>query len=267
MAVEFQNPVRFLDTKSLITNLIITTLTVAVSVIALIATTNFTGPLPVSINQTTTEKASAFDVTGESEIATSPDEAQVSLGITVDGFTVADTQDQANQIINNVNQAVRNLGVDREDISTQQYSINPRYDFSEPGNQRITGYSVNTSLLVKVTDFDQLNQIIDAATAQGANQVGGISFSVSEEKEREIRKQAREEAIADAKQSAKELANLADMKLGRVINVYESQLGQPQPVYRALEADLAVSNEAAPTQIEPGSTTLRYSVTLSFETL
>lgn len=250
--------------KKIVTALIITFVTVGGGIMV----TRLTGPVPLSVTQTLTQKESTFDVTGESEITSVPDQVEVRLGVNAQGVTVQAAQEQANQVINQVTKQLKGLGVDDKDIKTQNYNIYPNYDFRGE-SQRITGYQVNADLLVKLTDFDKLNQAIDLATAQGANQVGGISFSLSKEKEDELRKQAREEAINDAKDSAQELARLAGVKLGKVVNVYESPTSQPTPMFRdatmALESSGAMPEE--PTQIQPGSTTFNYTVTLSYETL
>jgi uncharacterized protein YggE len=242
-------------------------ITIVVAVSSIIVTSKFIGPLPIAVSQTTTEKASTFDITGTSEIATIPDQAEVTVGITVNQNTVAAAQNQANQVINNITESVRQLGVTSEDIKTVNFNVNPRYNY-DANPAEIEGYSVATSVRVKVKDLDKINQVIDTATANGANRVNGISFTISDEKEEELRKQARKEAIEDAKESAKELANLADMRLGKIVDISENNTsGADQPIMYA-RAELAVADAGeAPTSVEPGSTSYTYQVTLSYETL
>ncbi|HEX7017837.1 MAG TPA: SIMPL domain-containing protein [Patescibacteria group bacterium] len=225
------------------------------------------GPLPISVSQTTTQKESSFFVTGESEIVTVPDEAQVSVGIEAQASTVAQAQAQTNQVISAITDQLSDLGIAKEDIKTTNYNVNPQYDFNS-GTNRITGYMVSSNLRIKVKELDKVNQVIDSATGAGANRIGGITFTLSEEKEEELVKQARKEAIEDAKEDAQELASLAGMKLGRIINVSEDRGGQPMPLMmqRSVSFDAMGGAEEA-TQVEPGSTTFKYTVTLSYETL
>lgn len=240
--------------------------TVAFAILAAVGTSKVVGPLPLSISQVTTNKMSSFDVSGESELITVPDQAEVSVGISTRESTVAVAQDRANTVINAISQAVRQLGVEDDDIKTLDYSIYPEYDYESP-TRAILGYSVNTTLRIKVKDLQQINQVIDTATANGANQVNGVQFSLSEEKENELTSQARAEAIADAHANAEELADLADMKLGKVINLYEQPPFDYQPPMYAMGANMARDAVAESTAIEPGSTTFTYRVTLSYETL
>lgn len=216
--------------------------------------------------QTTTQKQSTFDVTGESKITTIPDKAVVSLGITVNESTVKQAQDKANTIINNINAELGKLNIDKKDIKTDNYSLYPNYDYQQ--GQRITGYSINANLSVNLTDFSKLNQAIDAATGAGANQVGGIMFTLSDEKKKDVEHDARKQAIENAQEKAQSLSSLAGMRLGKIVNVSESPNFQPRP-YELMKAtsDSIGGNAGVPTNVEPGSTTFTYVVTLSYETL
>jgi len=227
----------------------------------------FVGPVPLSISSTVAQKQNLFVSTGEAELETIPDEASISLGINVQQPTVALAQDEANRVINSISERLKSMGINKEDIKTQNYSIYPNYNY-ENGKSNISGYRVTANLAVKLTDFEKLNAVIDMATTEGANQVGGINFSISKEKEAEIKRQAREDAIADAKKSAEELARLSGVKLGKVVDVSEYR-NDSYPVPMMARTELAVMDyeSKAPTSVEPGSATYSYSVTLSYETL
>ena len=73
----------------------ISSLAGTIGAFALIAlTTKVLGPIPLSITQTTTNKQSSFDVTGQGEVSTAPDRAEINLGIQVNESTVKATQDK-----------------------------------------------------------------------------------------------------------------------------------------------------------------------------
>lgn len=242
---------------------------VAAAGAALAVTTQALGGIKFSVSEISTQKQGTFDVSGEAKITTIPDQAEIRLGFTTTQNTVQAAQDEANQVINRINEQLSQLGIEKKDIRTEQYSLYPNHDF-QTGSQRITGYSVNATLLITMRDFEKLNQAIDAATSVGANQVGGITFSLSDDKRAEVEREARKEAIDNAKDKAHELASLAGMRLGSIVNVYESPMMQPpMPFERALmREDAAIGMAAgAPTNVEPGSTSFTYTVTLSYETL
>ncbi len=259
----FQNPTQGVAT--VLSALVLTAVIVGAGVSLL----RVLGPVPLSVSQTVTQKMSTFDVTGESEMVTVPDQAEVTAGIVVNETTVAAAQDKANEIINDINKAMDDMGIDKKDIQTQNYYVGPEYDYNNNGVDKIKGYSVSADLRIRVTDFEKLNEVIDTSTRLGANRINGISFSLTNEKEEEMLKQAREEAIEDAKDDADELAGLAGIKLGKVVNVYESRPMQPpyMPMYGRANVMMDMAAQKESTQIEPGSATYTYTVTLSYETL
>lgn len=223
--------------------------------------TKFFGPIPFSVNSVTTNKSTTFDVTGEGKVNALPDVASVNVGIRTQGPTVKTAQDQTNSVINKVSQTLKTLGVDSKDIQTTNYNINPDYDFSA-GSQKIKGYTASTALSIKVRATDKVNSIIDAASANGANEVSGISFDVDDKSKYEF--EAREVAVSDAKKKAQQTAKITGFKLGRIINYSENFGDVPGPIPFAASAELKIKG-GIPTQIEPGSSEIKVMVTLSYE--
>ncbi len=221
------------------------------------------GPgLPLSINSVTTAQPAPFTVSAEGKVTAVPDIAQVSLGFTTTSPTVAEAQNQANQTINNISAAIKKLGINDQDIRTTNYSISPTYDFRS-ATQKITGYSVNINLEIKVRDFTKINSVIDAGAANGANQVGGLNFTFDNVEK--YKSQARKVAIDNAKKKASEIAAQSGISLGRLTNVSETNQAEPRPIMMGLgAAEKAVPS--TPTQVEPGSSEISVTVTLSYET-
>lgn len=252
--------------KSIPTLFIQAALVTTAAILALVLVTKYVAPIPLSINQTTTQKQTSFDVVGKSTLTTVPDKAVVNLGVVAKGTDLKQAQSQANSVMANLQQQLANLGVKKEDIKTDSYSIYPTIDYQRP-TQNITGYTVNISLSVSLTDFAKLNQTIDTATGLGINQVNGVQFTLTDQKEAQVKADARKQAIDDAKRNAAELASLSGMRLGRIINVTEGSDNTPRPMMYAAKAMDSAVGGGTPTSVEPGSTSYTYSVTLSYETL
>ena len=226
----------------------------------LFAYTKLAGPIPFSVNSVTINKSDTFNVTGEGKVSITPDIAIINAGITADGATVKTVQSQINSVINKVSDAIKDLGVKREDIQTVNYNINPKYDFAS-GSQRVTGYTASTTLTIKVKELDKVNQVIDAATDNGANQINGLSFDLSDRTKAE--NEARSKAVEDAKRKAENVSKVAGFKLGRLIN-YQENTGQPPIIYSRGMVEVS-SADLAKTEVQPGSTEIIVSVTLSYE--
>lgn len=230
--------------------------------ILLFAYTKIAGPIPFSINSVTTTKTDTFSVSGEGKITMVPDIAVVSVGVTAQGASVSKVQQELNTKINAMSDAIKKLGVGAGDIKTSYYNISPTYDYSS-SSQRITGYQANSNLTIKVRKIDNANAVIDAATAAGANEVGGVSFDVDDKTKAE--NQARELAVADAKSKAEAAAKAAGFKLGRVINYSEGGGANPRPVMFDAAKVMPMAGGGEPTQVEPGTSELTVNVSLSYE--
>jgi len=222
----------------------------------------FVGPIPVSVTSTVTTKTDIFTTTSEGKATAVPDIAIVNLGITVNHSSVKEAQNEANRIINKISEDIKKLGINEKDIKTTSYNLSPNYDWSLE-KQRITGYQITINLEVKVRDFDKINQVIDSATSDGANLIGGLVFSVDESKLKELQAKAREEAIKEAKEKAQEIAKAGGMKLGKIVNIQESFASPWEP--RPLMFEKTAGGAGEPTQIEPGEQEIKISITLSYE--
>jgi uncharacterized protein len=219
----------------------------------------FLGPIPIYVHSVQTTKSDSFVVTGTGKAAVKPDLAVVTVGVSAEGSTVKIAQDQLNNNINRVSQAVKNLGIAEADIKTQNYNVNPKYDFNG-GPQKINGYTASSNLTIKVRDVSKANQVIDTSTTNGANQVGGVTFDAEDKTSAE--NEARIEAVAEAKKKAEESSKVVGFKLGNIINYSENLGGSPELRYAASPQDVAVSNK---TNVEPGTSEVVINVNISYE--
>lgn len=219
-------------------------------------------PLSLLVNSNVTNKTDIFTVTGEGTFSVQPDIAYVDVGIQKTASTVKQAQSQINESMNKIISGLKTLGVDSKNIQTSQYSINPNYDWSS-SIQKITGYSANTQLKIKITDIDKINEIIDSATANGANQVNNITFDIENREEAE--NSARKEAVAEANRKAEAAARAAGFKLGKIISYSEnSNDNLLRPVAYAVKS-MSVTNEAASTNVQTGNEEIKIVVNLSYQ--
>jgi len=58
--------------------------------------------------------------------------------------------------------------------------LNPVYDWTDWGGRTFKGYSLDQKITVKIRNFDKINDILDKATASGANDVGQLQFTVDD---------------------------------------------------------------------------------------
>lgn len=210
-----------------------------------------------------------FTVSGEGKVKATPDFATVTVGVTAKAPTQQEAQNLLNGNINKVISSIKALGIADKDIKTENYNIYPEYGdirvmstapapLDENG---ITGYNANTNITVTLDDPKLADKVIDAATANGANQVGGVNYQVKD-KENALN-EARTMAVADAKKKAEAAAKSAGFRLGKITSYSESEGGGYPIPYMAKAED--ARGGGTPTQTQPGEDELTMIVTISYE--
>lgn len=250
--------------NQVVTNLV----SLLVFFVLLFTFTKILGPIPFDITQVTTSKSDGFFITGEGKVKVEPDSATVRLGVTASAATSEAAKSTLDENINNVIKSIKSLGVPAENIKTENYNIYPEYgnvalmEKRQPVSQnKISGYTASSNIAVTVESVELANKVVDAGSASGANQVGGIDFEVKEKSEALNR--ARELAVADAKKKAEDAARIAGFKLGKVINYSESEGGDfPMPMMAKSEDSFGGGGS---TEVQPGTNEIVVTITLSYE--
>lgn len=177
-------------------------------------------------------------IIGTGKVEYTPDTALVTLGVHFESPTAQGALTQMNTTIAKIIPAIEALGIPAENISTQNFSVYPQYYYPDGGPSRISGYTADEQLYVKIMATegvsleDSVAKVIETASTQGANQVLGVTFNASNLDA--LKQQARLLAIEDARSRAEQTADTAGVKLGKVIGWWENQLyipGQPNPYY------------------------------------
>lgn len=168
--------------------------------------------------------------TGQGKITYKPDTANITLGVQVDNVLSAETAlNELNTKMTKIKKVIKNLNIAEENILLQNYSLTPQYNTID-NIQKVTGYSANQLIVVKVTDLeknaDSITQIIAAANVAGVNQINGVSFTTS--KLEELKQQARLLAIAKAKEKAQELSPVLKIRLKKIANMWENPIYIPE---------------------------------------
>ena len=228
-----------------------------------------------------------FQVTGQGKAVGVPDVAEFTATVTVEGGKdIASLQSDNTTRMNKVIDFLKSSGVDKKDIETQNYSIQPRYQsYSCPpvvyaggaatptGGANmptvlcppasIVGYTVTQSVQVKVRDFSKIGDILGGVSTAGANEVSSLNFSVDDPTA--LESEARAKAIADAQTQAQAMAKAGGFSLGRLIGVDQSR---NMPTYYksyALDATAGMGGAAPSPTIEPGSQQYDEQITLTYE--
>ncbi len=219
---------------------------------------------PVASAQTpgTTPPLRQLTATGTGKIYLNPDVAYIYIGVHAQADAVSDALSQNNDKSQAVAGSLKEQGVDAKDIQTSAFNVNPVQEYDKNGQPTKMTYTVDNSVYVTVRDLSKLGQILDAVVRNGANNINGINFDVTD-KAKAV-SEARTLAIQQAKQMAQEMASAAGVSLGdlQTMNVYASN--GPVPMFEAKGGGAAAS-VAATVPTSSGQLVLSMDATLVYE--
>lgn len=180
-----------------------------------------------------------------------PDLAKITIGVQTRDSEAEVAARQNGDRMAGVMGALQDIGVAEEDIQTVDYSIRAEIDWDDD-EQRVIGYVVNNSVLIKIREVDEVGDVLDAVTDAGANNIFGIQFTFDDPSA--LREQARAEAMTEAKDKAEALAQLGGVGLGKPRHISESFMESPpfylEPVYAAAERGMGGGAPVMPGQME-----------------
>lgn len=219
--------------------------------------------------------SNTITVSGNGEVFAVPDRATFSVTVREEAADVAGAQDEATKKINDIIAYLKGAGVEENDIKTVNYSVNPKYEYTQaactnfscpPSNQVLVGFEVWQTLEVKVIDPKKAGELLTGVGGKGASEVSGLSFTIEDEDQ--LKADAREMAIAEAREKAEALADQLGVEVVRVVGFYEDSYGGPIPYAYGrggVAMDMAMESKAVPPELPAGENKITSNVNVTYE--
>ncbi len=216
-------------------------------------------------------------VSNTGEARGDPDLAVLNVAVEASGDTAGDVRDQLATQADELRQALLDFGLEEDAVTTQNFYIHERHDRrameeagvrpgSEEADEYVT-YRGTHSFRVEVSAIDDVGAVIDAAVDGGADQVGRVTFTLSDGKRADLREDALRAAIRGARDEAETVADEIGASIAEA-TVVDTAGGGVTPVERDLEyaaADAAATaTPGASTGVEPGEVTVTASVEVRY---
>jgi uncharacterized protein len=199
----------------------------------------------------------SISVTGTGTVESAPDMATLMIGVTTQGSTAAEALAANSTATEAVIARLTASGVEPRDMQTSNLSINPNWTGYDSSTPSISGYVASNMLTVRVRALDTTGAILDAAVADGANTLNGMTFGLADPEP--AYNEARKEAVADARAKAELLAMAAGVKLGPVLSISDAgAMTDPAPMYRDAVA-------ASPVPVQGGELGLIANVSVTWQ--
>ena len=206
----------------------------------------------------------ALATSGQGEAKVAPDRASLLVNVQTRGATASAAASENAARTKAVLEALARLGLPREQLGTEGYSVYPemRYD-KDGGSPKVTGYVVTNTVKAETHRVEQAGAMIDASLGAGANMINSLSFYAASIDA--PRREAIAAAVASARADAEAMARAAGGSLGTLLEMStQGPTVPPRPMYDMAMARGKVA-QAEPTPINPGLQTVTVFVTARWQ--
>lgn len=181
-----------------------------------------------------------INVTGEGKIKVIPDEAIISVSIESTNKEAKVAKSENDVIIDQVLKLLKKHNIAATDYQTQRTNLYQNYDY----NTKNKDYVAHQKLVIHLKDLSKYDALIMDLVETGINGIQGVDFKSS--KIKELEKQARKEAILDAKNKAANYVSvLNDQKIGKALLITDnSQTYYPQPQFKGMMKTMAMESDS-----------------------
>lgn len=207
-------------------------------------------------------QARTITVSGIGVCSVPANEASISIGIETNHKDARAAERQNAQIAKAIQDNLLRLGLKKDAITTNNYSIYPVYDNQAGKTTGITGYTVNNSITATITDLTKISGIIDKSIHLGANKVNAIRFSAKSTDE--LNKKALQLAVKNAEAKAQAIAASLNKKIVNVTSIAEHSASISQQRFSNYELKEAAQAHVE-TPIQAGSIDITATVEAVFE--
>lgn len=187
-------------------------------------------------------------VSGDSLVQALPDTAILTISVVTQAKNALEAQQQNAAQSDAVVRTLKTAAGAGAEVKTSGYSLQPQRIYRENQPPTITGYEARNTVTVTIGDLTKVGPVIDAAAQSGANDIGGVAFTLRKDRP------ARDEALAQATREAMAKAQVIAQALGgrvvRIVEVLEEGTVRPRPLY---EADMMRAQKSVATPIEIGT--------------
>ncbi|EMA38515.1 SIMPL domain-containing protein [Halobiforma nitratireducens] len=200
-------------------------------------------------------------VSTSGEVETEPDKATVSIGVEARGESAETVTDELAAGADDLRETFDDLGIPADNVEEGRYRVRPI-----PGpDDEIEEIRGSHSFEVTIDDVDRVGEVIDASVEAGADDIGRVNFTLQEETRDELRKDAIDEALANADEEAEHIAANRGVALTGTESVATSDVQVHSVSHRTAYDTVAEADDAgASTDIDADPVSVSASTTVTY---
>lgn len=199
------------------------------------------------------------NIEGIGEAKAKPDVSRISFGVESQEPTLKQAQNDNTGRMNNLLDQLVALGIEKKDIQTSSYNSYENKVYDSTGlNYKSYGWIVSQSVEVTIRDLEKISSVLALLGQNNASNISGPNFSV--ESDQAAVNEAREKALADAKQKVDAISKQLGIELGTPTSYSEWKEDGPSYGY-SMKAEAGDMMEP---RVEPGENTVKLHVSLGY---
>jgi uncharacterized protein YggE len=209
-----------------------------------------------------------FGVTvfGSTVLRTEPDLAEIELGVGRIDQTAEKAFKATQEGVTAVRRSLRASGLPDESVEVARVTLESAYDGFGP-SRKFVGYKAFVRFRLVITALDNLEATLSAAVSAGANDVQRVTYQSSRLKE--LRAEARRNAVLAARDKAEIYCEAAGVRLGHVLHIEDRN---PEMIHRGghgegTQLDEHDAESVTPAGLASGSLVITAAVTVGFALL
>lgn len=160
---------------------------------------------------------------GEGKVTAKPDLARITVSAQYRNANGATAKQSVDRSIEAFLKIAPDFGLTPEDITASDVSVSEDIDYDNRDRRISNGFVAEREVKLKLRDLDRLGALLDAALAAGLTEIDNVSFESS--RKEQLRVEARNKAIADAREKAAGLATAFGGSLGSVYSINSVRSG------------------------------------------
>ena len=187
-----------------------------------------------------------ISVTGTATSSVDPDLLVIQFGVETQEKTASQALASNSNLMTSVIGAITSAGISDDELSTSSLNIQPIYDSYQDKatgkyTQELIGYRVSNIVIVETKKLDSAAEIIDGAVSAGVNRIDSVYFTLSPQKQLEVKDNLISQAIKNAESKANKALLPLNHKIIGVKSISLSEFGIPYPPNTYAEAAYDVS--------------------------
>jgi uncharacterized protein YggE len=207
-------------------------------------------------------------VGADGEAETEPDAAEIRLSVEATAADPGTARDRVARNVSRMRDALRKAGVPDDAVQTTDFDVHQDRRRRPPregeGGEETVRYRASHGFRID-TSVDRAGAVTDAALDGGATTVRDVRFTLTTGTRREVRRAALEDAMSNARDQARTLADRANLTITGVRTVSTGGVSVDEPRYeRALATATGTGSDGAATTLESGPVTVRVNVEVTY---